>query len=110
MTLPFPVLQNNPLLHSTEGWAHQSEAALTTAQIPEIEIENICREHASNQTPRPNRSKSSAVRVIDNLEVDRLREEDAAKEEEKRQGKLLGLQAAGVGAGVVVGWVGGVVR
>ena len=43
--------------------------------------------------------------------MDRLREEDAAKEEEKRQEKLLGLQrVAGVGAGVVVGWVGGVVR
>ena len=32
----------------------------------------------------PNRSKLSAARVIDNLEVDRLREKDAAKEEEKR--------------------------
>ena len=42
--------------------------------------------------------------------MDRLREEDAAKEE-KRQGKLLGLQGvAGEEAGVVVGWAGGVVR
>ena len=102
------MLQNKPpsLLHSSEDWAHQSEAALTTAQIPEIEIAEIRREHARKQTPRPNRSKSSAARVIDNL-VDRLREEDAAKEEEKRQGKLLGLQrVAGEGAGVVVGWAG----
>ena len=38
--------------------------------------------------------------VINDLEVDRLREEDAAKEEEKRQGKLLGLQrVAGKGRG-----------
>ena len=50
-------------------------------------------------------------RVIDNLEVDRLRGEDATKEEEKRQGKLLGLQrVAGVGAGVVVGWTSEAVR
>ena len=87
-------------MHSSEDWAHQREAPLTTAQILEIEAAGVRREHASKQAPRPNPSKSSAARVIDNLEVDRLREEDAAKEEEKRQGKLLGLQrVAGVGQG-----------
>ena len=50
-------------------------------------------------------------RVIDNLEVDRLREEDAAKEEEKRQGKLLRLQGGqGGDEPLVVGWAGMVVR
>ena len=49
--------------------------------------------------------------VIDNLEMDRLRGEDATKEEEKRQGKLLGLQrVTSLWAGVVVGWASGVVR
>ena len=58
MALQFPILQNNPLLHSesSEDWTHRSEAALTTAQIAEIEIADIRREHASNQIPRPDDS------------------------------------------------------
>ena len=44
------------------------------------------------------------ARAIDNLEVGRLMEEDAAKEEEKGKGKLLKLQGvAGGDRGVVVG-------
>ena len=51
-----------------------------------------------------------ASTVIDNLDVDRLRKEDAAKEEEKRQGKLLGLQrVAGGRGGCRIGRRGGAV-
>ena len=72
MTLQFAVLHYNRLLHRPEDWAHQSEAALATEQFPEIETTNTCKEHAVKQTPKPNRSKSSAARVINNLEEDRL--------------------------------------
>ena len=41
--------------------------------------------YAGKRAPRPSRPKLSTARVIDNFEVERLREEDAAKEEEKRQ-------------------------
>ena len=85
MVLQFPVLHYNLLLPPPEDRAHQNEAALATPQIPEIETTDICKEHTVKQTPKPNRSKSSAARVINNLEGDRLREEYVAKEEEKRQ-------------------------
>ena len=71
--------------------AHQSEAALTRAQISEIETADIYRKYAGKQAPRPNRSKMSIVRVIDNSAIDRLREEDATKGK-KGRGKLLRLQ------------------
>ena len=85
MTLQFPLLHYNLLLHPPEDWAHQSEAALATPQIPEIETTDIFKEHAVKQTSKPNRSKPSAARVINNLEEDRLREEYVAKEKGKRQ-------------------------
>ena len=47
-------------------------------------------------------------RVIDNLKVDKLREEGAAKEEEKRQRGPQMVQ--GRGGMAVVGWAGGVVQ
>ena len=51
------------------------------------------------------------LRVIDNLEEDRLREEGVAKEEERRQTEAARAARGGRGgAGVVVGWAGGVVR
>ena len=51
------------------------------------------------------------LRVIDNLEVDRLREEDVANKEKRRQREA--ARAAGEGrrwAGLVVAWAGGVVQ
>ena len=51
------------------------------------------------------------LRVIDNFEEDRLREEDLAKEEENRQKKAVrAARGDRGGAGVVAGWAGGVVR
>ena len=51
------------------------------------------------------------LRVIDNLEQDRLREEDVAKEEEKRQRDAAkAARGSWGGSGVVVGCAGGVVR
>ena len=50
------------------------------------------------------------LRVIDNLEVDRLRKENAAKEEEKRQRKAAKVARASGEQGVVVGCAGGVAR
>ena len=51
------------------------------------------------------------LRVIDNFEEDRLREEDVAKEEEKRQKEAVrAARSDRGGAGVVVRWAGGVVR
>ena len=80
---------------------HQSEAALTRAQILEIETADIHRNYAGKQAPRPNRSKMSTVRVIDNSAIDRPREEDATKEEEKRQREAVkaakGVRGAGRG-------------
>ena len=64
---------------------HQSEAALTRAQVSETETAGVRRKYTGKKVPRPNRSKISTARVIDNLEVGRLREEDATEKEEKRQ-------------------------
>ena len=51
------------------------------------------------------------LRVIDNLEEDRLREEDVAKEEKRRQREAARAARGGRrGAGLVVGRAGGVVR
>ena len=49
------------------------------------------------------------LRVIDNLEVDRLRKENAAKEEEKRQ-RGAARAANGAQGEQVVGWAGRVVQ
>ena len=79
------MLHFNLLLHPLRRLSTSSEAAIVTPQIPEIETTGICKAHAVKQTSKPNRSKSSAARVINNLEEDRLREENIAKEEGKRQ-------------------------
>ena len=51
------------------------------------------------------------LRVINNLEEDRLREEDVAKEEEKRQKETDVARRDGRdGAGLATGWAGWVVR
>ena len=51
------------------------------------------------------------LRVINNLEEDRLGEEDVAKEEKRRQREAARAARDGRrGAGLVVGWAGGVVR
>ena len=51
------------------------------------------------------------LRVIDNLEEDRLVEEDVAKEEKKRQREPARATKDGRrGTGLVVGWARGVVR
>ena len=51
------------------------------------------------------------LRVIDNLEEDRLRESMFLKRRKRGKGKLLGPQGViGGGSGVVVGCAGGVVR
>ena len=51
------------------------------------------------------------ARVINNLEEDRLGEEDVAKEEKWRQREAARAARDGLrGAGLVVGWAGGVVR
>ena len=51
------------------------------------------------------------LRVIDNLEEDRLGEEDVAKEEKRRQREASRAARDGRrGAGLVVGWAGGLVR
>ena len=48
---------------------------------------------------------------IDNLEEDRLGEEDVAKEEKRRQREAARAARDGRGrVGLVVGWVGGMVR
>ena len=44
------------------------------------------------------------------MEVDRLQEEDAAKEEEKRQREVARAERGAQGARVAVRWNGGVVR
>ena len=50
-------------------------------------------------------------RVIDNLEVDRLRKEDAAKEKEKRQRDAARAAKGAQGKqAVVVAWAGGVMQ
>ena len=67
----------------------------------EVETADIRRKYASKQAPRPNRSKMSTVRVIDTSAIDRPREEDATKEEEKRQREAVkaakGVRGAGRG-------------
>ena len=51
------------------------------------------------------------LRVIDNLEEDRLGEEDVAKEEIRRQREAARAARGGRrGTGLVGGWAGGVVR
>ena len=51
------------------------------------------------------------LRVIDNMEEDRLGEEDEAKEGGRRQREAARATRDGrKGAGMVVGWAGGVVR
>lgn len=90
--------------------AHQSEAAPTRAQIPETETADIRREYSGKRALKPTRSKLTA-RVIDNLEVDRLREADAAKEEERGNGKLREKRKVqGEGEVPTVGWAGRVAR
>ena len=80
---------------------HQSEAALTRARISEVETADIRRKYAGKQAPRSNRSKMSTVRVIDNSAIDRLRDEDATKEEENRKREAAkaarGVRGAGRG-------------
>ena len=61
------------------------EAALPRAQISETEAAYIFTKHSGRRAPRPNRYKVSVTRVVNNLEVDRPREEGAAGEEEGRQ-------------------------
>ena len=63
--------------------AHQSEPALTRCQIAGIEAADVRQKHARERAPRANRTKLSEARVVDNVEVVRLKKEDAAKEEEK---------------------------
>ena len=46
------------------------------------------------------------LRVIDNLEVDRLREEDVAKEEEKRQMEAARAARDARGGSRAGGWMG----
>ena len=76
----------------------------------EVETADIRRKHAGKQAPRPGRSKMSTVRVIDNSATDRPREEDATKEEEKRQKEAAraarGMREAGRGRGTSgsMGW------
>ena len=51
------------------------------------------------------------LRVIDNLEEDRLGEEDLAKGEKRRRREAARAARDGRrGAGLVVGWAGGVVQ
>ena len=64
--------------------------------------------------PRLNRSKLSTASAIDKSEVDRLREEDTAKEEKRQReaakaaiGKSRETRI-GRGPGASVGWAGGV--
>ena len=63
--------------------AHQSESALTRCQIAEIEAADILQKYPGKQAPYTCRTALSETRVIDNMEVGRLRKEDAVKEEEK---------------------------
>ena len=75
-------------------------SALTRAQISEIETTGIRRKYAGKQAPRPNRPKiSTALRVINKLAVDRPREDDAAKEGEKRQREAAKAARGAMGAG-----------
>lgn len=71
---------------------HRCEAALARAQISEIETADIRREYAGQQAPRPNRPEVPMARVTDNLEADRLREEDLAKGRKGGKGQSLRLK------------------
>ena len=63
--------------------AHQSESALTRCQIVEIEAAGIRQKYAGKHAPCANKTKLSEARVMDDVEVVRLKKEDAVKEEEK---------------------------
>ena len=61
--------------------AHRSKSALTRRQIAEIEAVDVRQNYAGKRAPRADRT--SEARVVDNVEVVRLKKEDAAKREEK---------------------------
>ena len=64
-------------------FAHQSESALTRCQIAEIEAAEVRQKYAGKCASRANRTKLFEARVVDNVEMVRLKKEDAAKEEAK---------------------------
>ena len=90
--------------------AHQSESALTRCQIAEIKAADILQKYPGKQAPYTCRTALSETRVIDNMEVGRLRKEDAVKEEEKlrkAQSKAARAQEKTMGQGTGQGGRGG---
>ena len=70
------------------------EATLPGAQISEIGAAYTRRSCASKRGPRENQYEISMARVIDNLEVDRLRQRILLKRRKRDKGKLLKFQGA----------------
>ena len=81
VTLQFSALQNNPLLHSHSetGYIRLRQHSLHH-KFRKLRLHTFVK-----QTPRPTDPNHRWQGVISNLEVDRLREVDVAKAEEKRQ-------------------------
>ena len=63
--------------------AHQSESALTRCQIAEIEAADVRQKYAGKRASHANRTKLSEARVVDNVDMVRLKKEDAANEKVK---------------------------
>ena len=85
------------------------KATLPRAQISETEAAHIPRSCAGKREPRKKQYEISMARVIDNLEVDRLRRRVLLKRGKRGKGKLLKLQGMASGEQcVMLGWAGGV--
>ena len=97
MPIPHLVVQERSL-PSLRRLAHQSESALTRCQIAEIEAADVRQKYVGKRASRANRTKLSEARVVDNVEVVRLKKENEEEKLRKSQARATRAQAKAQGS------------
>ena len=75
-----PVASADTTIALLRRLAHQSEAAMTRADMESIERQDIRRHYAGKQAPRANRKKLTAIPVMDSKGLMKLESEQQEKE------------------------------